>query len=295
MSLNALHELLLQAPLSQLNSVLADLRGLLSDPDSTGCNPRLLKDFEASLPELLQKFHEQQGKVIRLPGMEDGSLVAEEARPAGTSTGEYQDEERSKQFIVDHVNAKATSSETYKVQDKDELREELTRFLTVYLKDHYPELDKARTNEGASGGVWRSPLRKVVKSQKPAISKKTSPLPTSSTATEDASAGAQDESEVKDTAMAPPNEEGDNEEAAEESEKAGEAAVPSSDDATMASSSTSEGDAKAPEAVVEPQVGEEEEDEDEGELVEVSESGDGEAGEYVLKIVSGKSNPNSFW
>lgn len=285
MSLSALQSLLLQTPLSQLNSVLADIRGLLapSNAQVTGASASLGKEFEASLPSLLARFYEEQGKIVRLRGMEGGSIIASEARDAsesGSSSSTYRDEAKAKRFQLDSLGGMATSSDTYTVQSKDELRLELERALQGYLREHYPDLDKSRTNEGACGAVWRGPLKeiKVKKTEKPIAAAPVEEVQEDKNMQDGTAEAAQGEPET-----------GSAEEPAESSVIEGGDA-PSGSVAAMDPAAPSSLATDAPTKGSE--ISEHDDDEEEGELIE--EEG-GEADKYTIRIVSGKSNAANFW
>lgn len=286
MSLPALQSLLLQTPLSQLNSVLSDIRGLLSPSNAqiTGASPSLSKEFEASLPSLLERFYEEQGKVVRLRGMENGSIIASEAKDvsesgsSGSST--YRDEAKTKRFQLDSLGGMATSADTYTVQSKDELRNELERALQGYLREHYPDLDKSRTNEGACGAVWRGPLREVKakKAEKPieaAPVEEAQEEKTMQDGTADAEQDRPQADDVEAPAVSRTNDGGD---------------VPSESAAATDPAATSSLAEDAPKAMSESADADPEEEEEE--LIE--EQG-GEADRYTIRIVSGKSNAANFW
>ncbi|PWN19870.1 subunits of heterodimeric actin filament capping protein Capz [Microstroma glucosiphilum] len=285
MSLPALHSLLLQTPLSQLNSVLSDIRGLLapSNAQVTGASPGLSKEFEASLPSLLERFYEEQGKVVRLRGMEEGSIIAQEARDVSESGGSgstYRDEAKTKRFQLDSVGGMATSADTYTVQSKDELRIELERALQGYLRQHYPDLDKSRTNEGACGAVWRGPLRevKIQKTEKPI---EATPVQ-----------GAQEDKVMQDGTAETEQvrTEADNAEKSVEGNTAEGEEGASGSAAVVEPAASSTLVTEAPKAASEDAGADDEEEE--GELIE--EEG-GEAAKYTIRIVSGKSNAANFW
>ncbi|CAO1614670.1 unnamed protein product [Parajaminaea phylloscopi] len=288
MSVQDLHDLLLQAPLSQLNSVLADLRGLLSASSSTGSHPRLAQEFEDSLPALLKRFHEEQGKVVRLPGLEQGSIISSDGvqpfeQPVYSSDGAgpdhiYRDEARAKQFTYDHKADRSLSSDSYapSAQSADEMRVQLDVQLRSYLRDHYPDLDPQRTNEGACGAVWRKPLRPVK------LLKAESQETVQEEAMEDALA-------ERAQANKPAGEESSTSDAKPTDDTENEEHLPGADAGVTASlGDTAEHEASQTDKVDMQNA------EDEGELVE-EEDGKAEADEYVLQIVSGKSNASNFW
>lgn len=268
MSLDDLHALLLQAPLSQLPSVLTDLRGLLAASSSSGADQNLAAEFERSLPALLKRFHEEQGKVLRLPGLEQGSLIsAHGLEPSGSQADSgvvYRDEARQKQYVYDHTQDKAAAATSYKPANEDTLRVELDAALQRYLRDHYPELDPQRVNEGAVGAVWRQPLRKV-KMVKPPKADKENKV----------------ENEIQAAASASEGTEGAEQPADQAAEDVNPASVDDEVDATPA---------KPVEAA------QDDDDDQEGELVEEEEQeGSGPSASYVLRITSGKSNAANFW
>lgn len=283
MSVQDLHTLLLQAPLSQLNSVLADLRGLLS-ASSTGSHPRLAQEFEASLPALLRRFHEEQGKVVRLSCLERGSIISsdgvlplEQPVYAGQDSGPdhvYRDESQTKQFTYDHKADNSMSADTYKAASKssDELRAQLDSNLRAYLRDHYPEFDPQRTNEGASGAVWRKPLRPLK------LFKIESQESVQEDAMEDALA-AKAKAQVGDK-----SENATSEEQGFDIEQLPEASQEFQ--ATLRGTTTDE--ALQKDAI------DMQNTEDESELVE-EDDGKADAHQYVLQVVSGKSNASNFW
>lgn len=262
MSLDDVHALLLQAPLSQVNSVLADLRGLVQ---SGGSSSRLAREFEDSLPLALRQLHEDQGKVVRLPGLEAGSLLNEAARPPVPRDDEpdaapYRDEAQHKVFSYDHAADKVTSSESYRAALTDDLRGELERHLGIYLRDHYPDLDPQRTNEGACASVMTIPPKRISRHGGREHAERNTKVE---------QGGLQDEETEQtpqETAML---------------EKKTEDPCP-------------EDKAQADKAV---RVDNDDEvDDDEGELVETVSDGDGiSPPSYIITIVSGKSNPKNFW
>lgn len=258
MSLEDVHDLLLQAPLSQVNSVLADLRGLVS---SGGSSSRLGRDFEESLPGALRQLHEDQGKVVRLPGLEAGSILTKEAR-SHDKDAEYRDEAQSKVFSYDHAADKVASSETYRAASSsdNELKTELERQLGAYLRDHYPDLDPQRTNEGACGSVLSLPTTRIQRRGGRQEAKGKT----------DVEQGAANDEEVEqtpqETAMAEKATEDDD----EEQKAMGEKAVRVED--------------------------EEDDDDEEGELVETIADADASfPPSHIITIVSGKSNAKNFW
>lgn len=234
--------------------------------------------------------------MIRLPGIEEGSIIAAEAcedlsagdaghhtdnqhhhqqqQPGSdvsvpSSDHAYRDATKCKRFTVNHLTATSTSNESYRpnpLSEKD-LRNELEEQLQVYLLDHYPELDKQRTDQGACAQVWHVPARKlqvmwskVVKDQ----SQKT----------------------TQEEAMTEKLEE-------EEREKSGV------DEDTYGAEGAQEHDTVADKELrPEEAYDEEEGHEEEGELVEQAEvvsDTDAETDRYIIKIVSGKSNAANFW
>jgi hypothetical protein len=286
MSLPVLQSLLLQTPLSQLNSVLADIRGLLAPANAevAGASPNLGKEFEASLPSLLERFYEEQGKIVRLRGMEGGSIIASEARDvseSGSSSSTYRDEAKAKHFQLDSLGGMATSADTYTVQSKDELRVELERALQGYLREHYPDLDKTRTNEGACGAVWRGPLKevKVKKTEKPLAAAPVEEVQEDKTMQDGTVETAQGEPETGNAEKSAESSAIEGGDAPSESAAAVDPAAPSSlaTDAPTKASEIAEDD---------------DDEEEEGELIE--EQG-GEPDKYTIRIVSGKSNAANFW
>lgn len=324
MSLQDLHSLLLQAPLSQLPSVIADLRGLLSSPSITGADPRLSKQFEDSLPDILRRFAEQEASVVRLPGAEEGSILAPEAVDSvppsyGSSEGAppptthaYRDEGKLKRFTVEHsasASASAHAGEDYAAPSgegagKDELRAELDRQLQAYLRDHYPQLDKYRASEGACAQVWRQPLRKLKvltsetqqTTQEEAMAEKLQ---------EDRTAARADRDERDEAAQ------GHEDTAQQEQEKDREQAETAKEDKEQTYTPVRDTGAEHVKDTKElrPEESEEqgqakqrdrlplEDEDDEDAETHLVEEDDGKptADSYVLRIVSGKSNAGNFW
>lgn len=307
-SLDAVHSLLLQAPLSQLPSVLSDIRGLLSASSSSGANPQLAQEFEASLPSVLRRLHEKEGKIIRLPGLEQGSIIASEAAEeldqqaaktdddhAASSDHAYRDASKTKRFTVDHVKALSTSNETYRPHPTSEssLRSDLDHHLQLYLADHYPEFDAQRPDQGAAGQVWHLPARKLK-----VIWSKVIEDETQKTSQEEAMAEKLQED----------REAADNKES-EAADKDGEAAQEGEADNAAIDVETygtkdAQDDAAAGglETVADKEIRPDEAyDEEgyegqEGELIEQEDPlNPTETERYVIKIVSGKSNAGNFW
>lgn len=305
MSVEDLHALLLQAPLSQLNSVLADLRGLLSASSSTGSSPRLAQEFEASLPALLRRFHEEQGKVVRLPGLEEGSIISADGvekhrqsaytkEPSEKSAPDhaYRNESQAKQFVYDHKNEKTLSADSYTLpsQGRDELRSHLDAALRLYLRDHYPDLDPQRTNEGACGAVWRKPLRqvKLIKTEsQETVQEEAMEDALTDQAEAEAAAEAVQKGESTDVGKADPSAQ-DQDSAAAATDDAKEH-LPGAPPAVKASiGDTAPHEASRADAL------DMQNTDDDGELVE-EDDGQSEASQYVIQIVSGKSNAGNYW
>lgn len=306
MSLADLHSLVLQAPLSQLPSVLTDIRGLLSASSSSGANPSLAQQFEESLPGLLRRFHEEQGKVIRLPGIEDGSIIAAEAAEeiedgtgsnnsaaeAGSTDAStppsdhaYRDAAKCKRFTLNHLTSTSTSSETYRPTplSENDLRSDIDEHLQAYLRDHYPELDKQRVDQGACGQVWHVPARKL----KVIWSKVVEDEPQKTTQEEAMAEKLEEDKEERGGAEQGETDASSSNEIDKET-YGGESAQQEHGAQSLETTATKEIRPKA--------AYDEQGPEEHGELVEQPDLlNPNETERYVIRIVSGKSNASNFW